>query len=568
MMNSFFRLIALISLIFVFTSCGSGVRRADRPEPTTQPRTQEQPATSSTFNPVKTAQDMVDAKEYRQAVSFIGQTLNNPSLSASERESLWTLRLKSLEILNDINSLSVLKMSDRELSLITQRSELPAFRALAYLRLGESKLLERKQEEAREYFQKVVQEGEPAETLKRAEEYLKSLESLRKVEPKTIGVVLPLTGRYAHIAQRTLRGIQLGLGLNGRGHSSFRLAVVDSEGNPDLARRGIERLVQEDNVIAIIGGLLSRTAPAEASQASELGVPTVTLSLKGGVTELGPSVFRNSLTTEMQVRHLVRVAMEDYGYRKFAVLYPNDGYGVDAANYFWDEVLARGGQIVAAQVYSPKETDYQDVIRRLGSIFFTDARADEYRARVKELKEKEAKNKKAKSSRRADREQILPPIVDFDAIFIPDALKALGQLAATLAYNDIRSPRLLGTNLWNSPTVVKRSGLFANQLLFVDSFTANDNRFNSAPFVKEYRALFNEDPGLFEIQGYDSALMLRQLISQGASSRQTLSQSLARLENLPGLLAPLSVSDDREIQRPVVALTVENGQIVPAKKNR
>jgi ABC-type branched-subunit amino acid transport system substrate-binding protein len=124
---------------------------------------------------------------------------------------------------------------------------------------------------------------------------------------------------------------------------------MDSEGNPDNARRGVERLVKEDNVIAIIGSLLSKTAPAVAAKANELGVPTLALSQKAGVTEVGPSVFRNALTSEMQVRQLVKSAMEDLKLRRFAILYPNDPYGVEYANIFWDEVLARGGVITAAQ---------------------------------------------------------------------------------------------------------------------------------------------------------------------------------------------------------------------------
>lgn len=568
------KLVFIISAFIPFLSCTS-IETAPRPElrPVKPPPTairgkgRGQVAAPVAFNPVKTAQDLYDAKEYRRAIGFINLTLENPSLTQKERETLLNLWLKSLESINDVNTLSTAKISDAEWSNVARDATLPAFRATAFLKLGESKLLEHKQEEAREYFQKVIQEGQAGDFTQRAQDYLNSLDSLRRVEPKTIGVVLPLTGKYASVAQRTLRGIQLGLGLNGKPLSSFRLAVADSEGNPDLARKGVEKLVQEDNVIAVIGGLLSKTASAEASQASELGVPTLTLSLKPGVTDLGNNVFRNSLTSEMQVRHLVRTAMEEQGYRRFAILYPNDGYGVEAANLFWDEVLARGGQITAAQVYSSKETDYRDVIKRLVGTYYSDARADEYRARNKEITDKK-EEKKNKQSRKSEQEDVLPPIVDFDAIFVPDGLKALGQLAATLAYSDVRDVKLLGLNLWNTPGVAKRAGHFSNNLLFVDSFSPSDNRFQNAPFVREYKSIFNDEPGLLEIQGYDSALMLKQLISQGASSRQTLTEALSHLQNVPGLLSPLTVSDDREVLRPVVALTVDNGNIQPYKPSR
>lgn len=562
------QIFALSAATLLLVSCSSGLKTAPRTTTPTKvpPGVGVRPQKSGTgvasqFTPVKTAQSYLDSKDYPRTIQFVRTTLENPSISVQERESLWLIRFKAWESSNDLNGYSLAPLSEAELLLISNNATQASFRNMTNLKLGEGKLLEHKQEEAREYFNRVIGEDPSSELATRAQEYLKSMDSLKRVEAKTIGVVLPLTGKNARVAQRVLRGIQLGLGLNGRGASSFRLAIVDSEGSPELARQGVERLLQEDNVIAIIGGLISRTAAAEAAQAAELGVPTITLSLRSGITDMGPRIFRNSLTTEMQVRRLVKTAMEELGYKRFAILYPNDSYGVEASNLFWDEVLARGGQITAAQVYSPKETDYRDVVQRLTGTFFTESRPEEARLKTKELKE--AQEKKSKSARSNTTENLLAPILDFDAIFIPDGMKALGQMSATLAYSDVKNVKLLGTNLWNAPGVGKRASNFANNLLFVDSYSSNDQRFQNLLFVKEYSALFKEEPGLFEIQGYDSALILRQLISQGATSRETLASALSQMANLPGLLSPLTVLDDREIVRPVLALTVEKDVVVP-----
>lgn len=560
-------LILFIS-VFIF-GCSSGVKTAPRTETKKAPpagvgvRPQKSgQGVSSTFAPLKMAQSYFDAKDYPRTIQYVRTSLENPSLSPQEREALWIIRFKAWEASNDLNGYSVAPLSEAELLVISGQATKTNFRSMTFLKLGEGKLLEHKQEEAREYFNRVIGEDPSSEVAQRSQEYLKNMETLRRVEPKTIGVVLPLTGRNARVAQRVLRGIQLGLGLNGRSASTFRLAVVDSEGSPELARQGVEKLLEQDNVIAIIGGLISRTAAAEAAQAAELGVPTISLSLRSGITEMGPRIFRNSLTTEMQVRRLVKTAMEDLGYKRFAILFPNDSYGVEASNLFWDEVLARGGQITAAQTYSPKETDYRDVVQRLTGTFFTEARPEEARLKNKELNE--AREKRGnKSARSNTQENILSPILDFDAIFIPDGMKALGQMAATLAYSDVKNVKLLGTNLWNAPGVGKRAANFANNLLFVDSYTSGDQRFQNLLFVKEYTQLFKEEPGLFEIQGYDSALILRQLISQGATSRESLATALNQMSNLPGLLSPLTVLEDREIVRPVLALSVEKDQIVP-----
>ncbi|MFN7728668.1 MAG: penicillin-binding protein activator [Bdellovibrio sp.] len=489
------------------------------------------------------------------------QKLLSTLLAAREDQTLRSehdsFRLKSLEVVES-------RMNQGDLEALYDTTRDTQLKASSAYRLGEIALENKDLSEAESYFKKAASLGDSNETARRAQEVLNQLETLNKVESRTIGVVLPLTGKHSVIAQKTLRGMQMGLGLYGKNVTSFKLAVVDDEANPDRARQGVERLVREDNVIAVVGSLLSKTASGVASKSAELGVPSIALSQKSGITDLGPTVHRNSLTSEMQVRLLVKQAMEELGMRKFAVIYPNDAYGVEFTNLFWDEVLSRGGQITTVQPYSPRETDFRYVVQRLVGTFYIDARAEEYRLRMKEWSD----NPRNKSARASAPDNLLPPIVDFDAIFIPDSVKSLGQIAAMLSFNDVKNVKLLGTNLWNVTGLTKRAGNWSKDLLFVDSFVSSDPGYQNSAFVRDYKSLFNEEPGIFELQGYDSALILRQLISQGYSSRESLNRALGQLRDLPGSLARLTMTPDREIQRPLVMLTLENGKIVPFRESK
>lgn len=452
------------------------------------------------------------------------------------------------------------KLNDDQLEEVAESSDFGYLRAHAMFRLGEIALDQKDSSDAKKYFSGVIDYLPGSDLAARSEDIIFQLNATKNVSPQTIGVILPLSGKNAPVGQRALRGLEMGLGLHIPG-SVFKLAVMDSEGNPDSARRGVERLVKEDNVIAIVGSLLSKTAPAVAAKSSELGVPALALSQRSGLTEVGPTVFRNSLTSGMQVRALVRTAMEDLGMKKFAVLYPNDPYGVEFTNIFWDEVLARGGQITAVQNYSTKETDFRLVIQRLVGTYFGEARHDEFNLRLKELQHSDKK----RSVRQSNLETVLAPVIDFDAIFIPDSVKAMGQIAAMLSYNDVRNVRLLGTNLWNTRDVAKRSGNFSNGLLFVDSMSPIHT---NARFVNDYKSLYGVEPSLIEVQAYDSGLILRQLIAAGADSREELTESLTELKHFPGSLGPLSMNAEREIERPVTALTVDKGDVVPLKQNK
>ena len=463
-------------------------------------------------------------------------------------------RLRSIEVVET-------KLNADQLNDVAEDSDFGFLRGHAMYRLGELALEARDTAKAQRYFTAVMDFLPGSDLAGRAENILDHLSTSKNVSSQTIGVVLPLSGKNAPVGQRALRGLEMGLGLHIPG-TAFKLAVMDSEGNPDSARRGVERLVREDNVIAIVGSLLSKTAPAVAAKADELGVPSIALSQRSGLTEFGPSVFRNSLTTGMQVRQLVRTAMEDMGMKKFAVLYPNDPYGVEFTNIFWDEVLARGGQITAIQTYSVKETDFRLVIQRLVGTYYGEARQDEFNVRLKELQHSDKK----RSVRQSNLENVLPPLVDFDAVFIPDSSKAMGQIAAMLAYNDIRNVKLLGTNLWNTKDIAKRAGNFANNLVFVDSIAPG--MMTQSRFANEYRSIYSEDPSLIEFQAYDAGLILRQMIASGASSRDSLRERLSTPQSFPGSLGTLKLSAEREIERPVVSLTVEKGEITPLRLHK
>lgn len=479
--------------------------------------------------------------------------LSSTSPNVNEREKL---RAQAQEIFD------ASRLSGDELKEIGSSSDFGFLQPVAKYRYALMLADQKDYSRARSELSDVASLVPGTELGERAQRFVQQIDARNRVDARAVGVVLPLSGPQAAIGYKALRGIQLGLGIYGGDKpSGFRLAVVDSEGNVDGARRGIERLVQEDNVIAIVGGLMSKTAAVEAARAQEFGVPTIMLSQKAGVTDAGESIFRNALTSDMQVQALVDIAMKQFNYKNFAIMYPNDAYGTEYANLFWDAVKSRGGDITAAQVYDPKETDFRSHVQRLTGTYYMEDRSDEFRYRTKQYAEK---NPKRSSRQNAPSiEDILPPVVDFDAIFIPDEARAVGQIAPALAYNNVKGARLLGTNIWNSPRFIQRGQKFVENSIFMDSVLTNDPSFTGSNFYQNFKAAFNDDPGLIEVQGFDSAFMLRQVIAGGENTRIGVREKLASLQNFPGALGTLSVSPEREIRRPMTALTVSGGKFLP-----
>ena len=456
-----------------------------------------------------------------------------------------------------------LKMSDLE--AVVDNAGFTFIRGFAAYRLGTYYLEQHDFDKARSLFEKTTAYTPNTNIATAAANHIAQIDGRRIVDPNTIGVVLPLTGRYESIAQKSMRGLQLGLGIYGTNRSSFKLAIVDSQGSPEEAKKGVENLVGENHVIAIVGSLLSKTSIAVATKANELGVPSIALSQKAGLTEIGSMVFRNAITSSMQVQFLVKTAMEQEGMKRFAILFPNDAYGVEYANLFWDEVVKRGGKIVGAQPYNPTETDFRAPVKRLVGTYYVEDRQTEYRNRLKDWF-KDQKN--PRSGRNTPPDDLLPPITDFDAIFVPDSPKAMGQIAPMLAYVGVGNVRFLGTNLWNTPEFLRRGDKRVEKALFVDTEITTDPRFANSKFYNDFKKAFGSEPGQFELQGYETGLLLSHAINDGERSRIGLAERLTKTENVQGVLGPMQMSPERELIWPMTAFTVENQQIVPLTKNR
>ena len=109
-----------------------------------------------------------------------------------------------------------------------------------------------------------------------------------------------------------------------------------------------------------------------------------------------------------------------------------------------------------------------------------------------------------------------------------------------LAFNDIDKMPLLGTDLWDNPQIVVRGEKHVENALFMDSFFTADESPEMKKFTQDFQAQFGYSPGVFEDQGYDSALLLADVLKSYnySISRSGLRERLAGLSNVEGATGP------------------------------
>jgi len=450
--------------------------------------------------------------------------------------------------------------------------------AIAF-RLGKIYYHTRSYERSEEMLELVASRYPESRYAPPARDFLGRLKARFVVDPNAVGVILPLSGRYQLFGQRSLEAIRLGIG-NG---TSIRLVVKDTEADPVKASQAVEDLVLKDHVVAIIGPLFPSEALAAALKAEEFAVPLVSLSYAEGIPELGPSVFRTALTIRAQARALAKVAFDSLGYRSFALLYPRSRYGSEFVEAFWDEVDKRHGEIRGAESYERDQTTFQEPVRKLVGRWYTLARYD-YRRAMDELRGQRLPPHVLRMKvNKLDKE--LAPVVDFDAIVIPDGSKSIGLIAPALAFEDIvmthdpkmlekikkatgrdniRPVTLLGASTWNSPQTVESCERYCEESVFVDAFNADSPDAKVRDFVTAFRNAASVEPHLTDAQAFDTAGIVRAVLQRsGPRTRPAFASGLRGMAPFDGVTGKLSFDAQGDTTRDLVVLTIRDGLIRP-----
>ncbi len=360
------------------------------------------------------------------------------------------------------------------------------------------------------------------------------------IERPVLGVILPLSGRYAAFGQAVRRGMELALEEFESEAFPVRLVFRDSGGDARRSARAVSELANAEGVLAILGPLTGAAAEGAAARAQLERLPLLALSQRDGLAETGAYVFRNSLTSGLQARALARYAVEERGLRTFAVLAPDNRLGEDMINRFRAEIESRGGQLVAVRRYAPQATDFRRQILLL-----------------------KGENPDAPQQATEEDSDGEPLELPFEALFIPDYAEKIGLIAPQLTFYGVRDVALLGINGWNDPRLLETAGGHVEGAVFADGFY----RYSPYPFVQafvnRYFERHGEEPTILEAQGYDAVgILLSQLRLGGAVSRDGLREALSRLQNYPGVAGSTSFDGQGDARKELFLLQVQKGAIV------
>ena len=344
--------------------------------------------------------------------------------------------------------------------------------------------------------------------------------------PVKIGVYLPLTGQNAFGGQLELDGVRLAhkempkvLGRD------VELVVVDNKSDKVEAGNAVKRLIERDNVSAIIGTYGSSLALAGGEVAEKGKTPAVGTSCTNPLVTMGKKYyFRVCYIDPWQGAAAATYVYNNLGFKKAGILMDmTNDYAVGLASFFKRSFKKLGGEIVADLKYSSGDQDFTAQLTEL-------------------IKQK-------------------PDVVFMPAYFAEGAIimKQARELGATF--------RLMGADAMDNPDTVKLGGKAVEGCRHT-TFPYDAKMPNMSAEAKKFTEVWyaanpGKDPNVNAALGYNAYYLILDAITRANSDKpQAITEALAKTKNLSTPLGSLSINATHDAEMPVGIIEYRNGQRV------
>ena len=192
-----------------------------------------------------------------------------------------------------------------------------------------------------------------------------------------VGGLLEMTGGSASFGISGKNGIDLALKkINEKGvlgGKKLSLVVADTKSEASEATNGMQKLISQDKVVAVIGP--NQSSAVIASGAINNGAKVVDITPMGtnpDVTvdpktkQVKPYSFRTCFIDPFQGTVMASFASNELKVKRAAIYIDNTSdYAKGLAQFFKENFVKNGGQVVIEEAYLQKDTDFKSTLTKI-----------------------------------------------------------------------------------------------------------------------------------------------------------------------------------------------------------
>ncbi len=343
-----------------------------------------------------------------------------------------------------------------------------------------------------------------------------------------IGVNLELSGKNSIYGQSVMKGIDLALekihNTNDINGNTIVLHWKDNQSSVDMSKTNTEELINQDNVIAIIGPA-SSSSVIKCSEVTEwLRVPQIapvastTKVTKDEDGNIRNFTFMTNISDPEQGSIMAKFAFYNLNAHKaVAVFESTSQYSTSLKNSFESSFIGYGGEMLSTFIYQRDQPDYMDIILKVKS-------------------------------------------TNPDVIYLPGYYQEADQFIAQARRLGITIPILGGDGLDSFRFPLYAGYQALNNTYMTHGYAAD----NIDPFAKEFRDSFKRKygqyPDVFSVLGYDTILVLADALKRAEKiDPESVKNALETTKDVRAITGPISIKLDHTTEKSMFIIEFKDG---------
>ncbi len=336
-----------------------------------------------------------------------------------------------------------------------------------------------------------------------------------------IGAVLPLTGDVAKYGNWIKEGMNLAVDeINENDSFTKKIEIIyeDDKCDATFGTNAMTKLATIDKVPFVIGSWCSSSVLAQAPIAEKEKVIVLSEGLSPKISDAGDYIFRIIPTGKIYIDKLVEFIGKS-GYKKVAVIYVNNDFGVGMTSYLEERIKSINGEVVEQQSYLSDTKDFKNQLLKV-------------------------------SSQKPD---VVLLVSYEEAGYI---LKQAKELNLKLKF--------LGMDTFENPDILKVAGESANGVIYPHFFYENDTASNNAlkVYQKKYFKKYNHFSEGFAAVSYDAVYLIAEILKNtDPNDKAKILETLQSIQ-YNGVTGLTSFDDNGDAKKNIILKEVINGRFV------
>lgn len=318
-------------------------------------------------------------------------------------------------------------------------------------------------------------------------------------EKVNIGVILPLTGGLAKTGADAKIGLEMAQA--DLPNSKINMIFEDDAFTPKESVTVFTKMANMQNVVAVAGPLNGTSIESVRALAAQNKLSLFTPW--GAGNNIGDYVYKNSVEGDAEAKIMADKA-NSLGYKKLAIIYLQNDFGLKYLNSFKASVAENGGQVVAEEPAPYGMTDFRTALTKIKA-------------------------------------------TQPDALYIVNTSIGLGEIVKQSAEIGLRT-NFLSQYSTESPDLVKIAGVALEGLLY--TFPINESALSEKQkaFISEFEKITGEKPQIIAYNTYDIYTVFAEAVDECGANRECVNEYLGNIKGFDGVGGKFSIKDGKLVR--------------------